>query len=31
MLNWYNYNMKKGAEIDYESYSKSMRGVLSGP
>lgn len=23
--------MIKGAEIDYESYAKAMRGVLSGP
>lgn len=23
--------MQKGADIDYQAYAKSMRGVLSGP
>lgn len=23
--------MRKGGEIDYETYAKAMRGVLSGP
>ena len=32
MFDNYNlYKMQRSAEIDYESYAKSMRGVLSGP
>lgn len=26
-----NYKMQKGADIDYQTYARSMRGVLSGP
>lgn len=28
---FYNIKMQRSAEIDYESYARSMRGVLSGP